>query len=170
MNFKLIGAAFVVIACGGVGFLLAAAYRREIRYLHQLIYALDKMEWELQYKITPLPELCRIAAESCSNTLNKVFDHFTQELENQVFPDAEQCMRIAIEDNSDLPQSIKQMLQMLGSLLGRYDLSGQLQALHAVRTACESALVKLENNKDTRTRNYQTLGLCAGAAIVIILI
>lgn len=170
MNFKLIGAVFVVVGCGGVGYALAAAYRREIRYLYQLIGALEKMEWELQYKMTPLPELCRMAADTCSNLLKKVFIQFAQELNKQIFPDAERCMRVAIDNNTDLPQSIKQLLQMLSSLLGKYDLSGQLQGLQAVRSASESALKRLESNKDVRTRNYQTLGFCAGAAIAIMLI
>ena len=49
-----------------------------------------------------------------------------------------------------------------------FDLAGQLKSLKALQRACQDALVSLERDKDVRMRNYQTLGLCAGAALAII--
>ena len=62
MSIKLIGAALIIAGCDGVGFSMAAAHRREESALRQLIGALDYMGCELQYHLTPLPELCRSAA------------------------------------------------------------------------------------------------------------
>ena len=58
-----LGAAVVVGSCSGVGFARAAAQRRETRVLKRLLQVLEIMSLELSYRVTPLPELCRIADE-----------------------------------------------------------------------------------------------------------
>ncbi len=170
MNAKLIGAVFILLASGGVGYILASGYRKELRYLHQMSHALEIMAWELQYRLIPLPDLCRSAANVCTHGMNRLFLQFAKELDDQVFPDAEQCMHVAMEQIGDLPKSSVKIIHMLGSFLGKYDLSGQLQGLDAVQLACRNMIQGLEKDKDIRIRNYQTLGFCAGAAIVIVLI
>lgn len=61
---RLLGAAMLVAGCGGFGFSLASAQRREARMLHRLISVLQEMEWELKYRMTELPELCSLAADA----------------------------------------------------------------------------------------------------------
>ena len=55
MNYRWIGAVLVIAGCGGFGFSIAAGYKREESTLRQLIQALNTMEWELSYRLTPLP-------------------------------------------------------------------------------------------------------------------
>ena len=62
MELKLLGAILIVAGCGGYGFSLCTRYRKRERALSDLVRALDRMECELQYRLTPLPELCRGAA------------------------------------------------------------------------------------------------------------
>ena len=56
----------------------------------------------------------------------------------------------------------------LGDSLGRFDLSGQIQGLASVQKRAEFELEQLRRNQDVRLRSYQTLGLCAGAALVVL--
>ena len=63
MSIKWIGAILVIVGCGGVGFSMAAAYRRQETALRELMGTLDFMSWELQFRLTPLPELCRRAGK-----------------------------------------------------------------------------------------------------------
>ena len=63
----------------------------------------------------------------------------------------------------------KHLFRNLGSSLGRFDLSGQLKGLQSVRGECLRELESLEKNQPERLKSYQTLGMCAGAALVIIL-
>ena len=62
------------------------------------------------------------------------------------------------------------ILSELGESLGRFDLPGQLKGLEAVRRKCLMELEALGRNRTERLRCYQTLGLCAGAALVILFI
>ena len=59
---------------------------------------------------------------------------------------------------------------MLGTSLGRFDLTGQLNGLEQVRSHCRRELEALAGNRDQRVRGYQTLGICAGAALAILFV
>jgi len=58
----------------------------------------------------------------------------------------------------------------LGGNLGRFDIPGQLRGLENTRKECCDKLQMLTQNNDSRLRSYQTLGLCAGAALAILLV
>ena len=168
MSLKLIGAVLIIVGCGGFGFMIASAHRKEERGLRQLMGALDFMECELQYRSTALPELCRQTAAECGGSLGRVFLNIAAELEDQISPDVQRCMKAALSNTKDIPKLTLEALQMLGSSLGRFDMEGQLKGLEGVRKECRRYLEKITGDKDVRLRSYQTLWLCAGAAIVII--
>ena len=169
MTIKWIGALLVIAGCGGVGFTMAAAYKREEWTLRSLIGALDFMTCELQFRLTPLPDLCRQAGKECRGPVGKVLTDLAQELESQISPDADSCMYAAISGN-DLPGKTEEALRMLGTSLGRFDLTGQLNGLEQVRSHCRRELEALAGNRDQRVRGYQTLGICAGAALAILFV
>ena len=110
MILKLLGAAFVVTGCGGIGFRIAATHRFEEKNLRQLIGILDYMECELQYRMTPLPELCRQAAREFPGLLGRVFDDFSSEMESQVSPNPEICMSVAVERMEKMPPLAREEL------------------------------------------------------------
>lgn len=168
MNYKWIGAVLVIVGCGGFGISIAAGHRREEGMLRQIIHVLQYMECELQYRLTPLPELCRVAGKEARGTLREVLMNLSAELESQISPDAASCMSAALSKCQDLPGSTRGILLQLGRSLGRFDLPGQLRGLEAVRSTCQLELDELGKNRDTRLRSYQTLGFCAGAALVIL--
>ena len=151
MTMKWIGALLVIAGCGGVGFTMAASYKREERCLRALIRALDFMTCELQFRLTPLPDLCRAAG-------------------SQICPDADSCMYAALSKMENLPATTAEALGQLGKSLGRFDLNGQLQGIEQVRVHCRRALSELEAGRDQRIRGYQTLGVCAGAALAILFV
>lgn len=170
MSAKWIGAIFVLFSCGGFGFSIAHAYRQRERLLHQLLNTLETMSSELEYHLTALPVLSRKASADTSGVLRDVFANLTRELEWQSEPDAECCMRNAIDRCHDLPACLRRPLRQLGKTLGRFDLPGQLQGIQSVQETCRRELSRLERNRDSRLKSYQTLGLCAGAALVILFI
>lgn len=170
MTGKLIGAILIICGCGGMGFAMAASFRREESTLRQLLAALDYMECELQYHLTPLPELCRQAASGRRGAASRILNALATELENQIEPDVHSCMNAALALCPETPRRTREAFELMGMSLGRFDMDGQLKGLEAVRAHCRRELVTLEENRDTRLRSYQTLGLCAGAALAILLI
>lgn len=168
MTLKWIGAVFVIVGCGGVGFAMSAAHRRQERELCQLIAALDFMQCELQYRLTPLPDLCRLTAAQCKGNLRSFFLTLASEMEDQIAPEAYHCVNAALVKTSNLTVSVSEALRGLGRSLGRFDLNGQILGLENARHHCRSILEKLSENREIRLRSYQTLSLCAGAALAIL--
>ena len=170
MLIKLIGASMILVSCGCAGFCIAAAQRREEKILDMLCYCIEFIESELRYKLTPLPQLCRLAASQTDGVLCKIFLSLAIELDSQISPNAESCVNVVLSKHSDLPQQAAECLLLLGKTLGRFDVAGQLKGLESARDLCRRKLHTLRSNKDIKLRNYQTLGLCAGASIVILFI
>lgn len=170
MSFKLIGAVLIIAVCGGFGYSMVAAHKREERALQQMLGALDYMQCELQYRLTPLPDLCRQAARQCGGCVQTLFTRLASELEDQISPDAAHCMTAALASSAHLPKRCREAAESLGKTLGRFDVDGQIRGMEAVRQFCRRNLEELMNGRDTRLRSYQTLGICAGAALVILFI
>lgn len=170
MILKMLGVIFVVVGCGSVGFKIAANYRLEERSLRQLVGILDYMECELKYRLTPLPDLCRqVSNEFCGIPGNILFK-LIREMESQIAPDVTCCMNAVLARSKDVPIITRGCLEQLGMSIGKYDLNGQIIGIEAVREECKRNLKLLTENRDSRLRSYQTLGLCAGAALAILFI
>jgi len=170
MGYKWIGAILIIVSCSGCGFSIAGAKRREEKLLMQLLDSLQFIERELQYRLTPLPELCRMAAKESSGMISTVFINLFRELNWRKQPDAGSCMYAALQRSGELPPKVRRLLVQLGHTLGRFDLTGQLQGIQSVQQRCEDTLGNIRKHRDERLRSYQTLGICAGAALAIILI
>ena len=168
MTLKLIGAALIVMGCCGVGYYLVYSHKREEDALRQLIGALDYMGCELQYRLTPLPELCRVAAAENRGVVCALMLNLAKELDSQISPDAATCMQAAIEKTPRLPDKTKKLLVRLGGSLGRFDMNGQLRGLENTRILCRKELEELQKDRNVRLRSYQTLALCAGIALAIL--
>ena len=170
MMFKWIGAVLVVAGCGAAGFAIAGAYRQEEKELRQLTAALDFMSCELQYRLTPLPDLCRLASREISGLSGKVLAGIALELESKLKPQVDDCVLEAMCQAGDLPRRLREAFLLMGSSLGRFDVEGQIKGLDAVRAYCRRELEIMASGRENRLRSYQTLGICAGAALAILFV
>lgn len=169
MILRLAGAALLVAGSGGFAFSLAYATRREIKMLHNLVHAIQEMEWELKYRMTELPELLCTAANAAGSPLREIFLELSGKLIRREAEDISGSMN-AILNHRELPRRVRSNLAHLGQSLGRYDLEGQLLGLQDVRIQCRKDYHMLEENSSQRLHNYQTLALCAGAGLAILLV
>lgn len=169
MDYKWIGAVLIIAGCGGFGFSLAAGHRHQERSLQRILRILDFMSSELHFHATPLPQLCASAAKLYNNPEALVFSRLAESLEARETSDAASCMDEVLKE-IQLPTETREILRQVGETLGRFDLEGQLKGLEEGRELCRHQLKTLGENRDTRLRNYQTLSLCTGAALAILLI
>lgn len=170
MTVKWIGAMLIMAGCGGMGFSIAAASKREEAGLRQLIGALDYMECELQYRLTPLPDLCRQAGMESKGMIQKLLTSLAVELECHNSHDLDTSLQAALVQCADIPKRLRSAFEIMGTSLGRFDLEGQIKGLESVRSYCRRELETMLCNRESRLRSYQTLGLCAGAALTILFV
>lgn len=164
---RVVGACCIVMGCGGFGFAMAAASRREEAELGRLRAALEYMSCELSYRMTPLAALCRGAANG--GLVGQFLTALAAELEKGTAPDVQVCVYTLLT-RMEPPKLLRRQLAELGATLGRFDLPGQLRGLeHAIRST-EEALRTVRDGAEGRRRSWQTLGLCAGAALAILFV
>lgn len=166
---RLMGAGCILAGSGAFGFSMAAASRREERELKELLGILEYLSCELSYRLTPLTNLCRGAAEGRSGETAAFFLELAKELERQREPDVHGCVR-AVLDLLTMPASVRQLLEELGQTLGRFDLPGQLRGLELSIRETETTLRTIREGAPERRRSWQTLWLCVGAALAILFI
>ena len=169
MYLKLTGALLILVGCGSYGIMMAATHRREVAALHQLAQAMDAMICELEYRLTPLPELCRFGCQNTKGPVSTFFSEMANALDDQISPDVSCCTVAVLKKTTNIPSHACAQLQSLGQTLGRFDLTGQLTAMEHCRQSCLAQLEVLEHQQAQRLRSYQTLGFCAGAALAILL-
>lgn len=150
--------------------MIATQYMQKIHLLRQFVRALDYMECELQYRSPSLPALCHQTAQNSSGKIKVLFDNLAEEMESQIAPNVECCMAAALQKTGELPKLMIAFCRSLGHSLGKFDLNGQLKGLEGIRQECRYKLTQLQTNHESRIRSYQTLGLCAGAALAILFI
>ena len=166
---KWIGAMLVIAGCGGAGFSVASNHRKTEAGLRQLLDALSYMERELTFRLTPLPDLCRLTGTAYKNVVGRAFLELSKDLESQISPDVGICVTRMLS-RIELPNSVRDGIRQLGTSLGRFDLDGQLKGLKQVQDYCRRELETMSQNREERLRSYQTLGLCAGAALAILFV
>lgn len=166
---RFFGVAAVIAGCGGFGLSLAASCRKEISMLRKLISAIQEMEWELKYRMTELPELCEEAGNAATGMIREIFFEMAGKLKRREVADLSAAF-ISLINQKGLPRRVKGNMKQLAQCLGRYDLDGQLQGLESVRIQCRKDLQELETDGVQYLRSYQTLALCAGVALSILLI
>lgn len=170
MQVKWIGALCVIAGCGGYGFTMALQHMRRIQFCRQFLTMLEYFACELEYRATALPQLCLQAAERTQGILQRCLITFSGELDSQIAPDPRLCMGYALEKLGRVDMFHRNILIEFAGNLGQFDVSGQIIGLNQVKQHVLEKLNALSENKDSRLRSYQTLGLCAGAALAILLV
>ena len=168
MTVKWIGAIIIIASCGSFGFSIAAAYKREEQTLLSLIRAVEFMICELEHRVTPLPDLCRMAGMEARGCVGEALQSLSVRLEQQISSDASKCMAEVLACANHIPWRTRTNLNQLGQTLGKFALSGQVSGFKAVAALCQRDLASLSHNKDAKLRSYRTLGICAGVALVIL--
>ena len=148
---KVLGAVLICVCCGWFGFSLSSAHKREERNLKQLIASLEYMQRE-------------------KGPVRDFWVAFKQELDQQLSAEVQPCLLAALDHTPKMTGITRECLLSIGKDLGKFDMDGQISALESSEIYCKERLENHCAGKDEQRRSYQTLGICAGAALVIILI
>lgn len=170
MIIRIIGAILIVGTCSAFGFKMSANYKLQQRQMEQLIQAFLFISCEMSYRLTPLSQQFYQCSNLTTGAVQNFFRQASRELSEQISPDAACCMQAALDRTKGLTPAATNALKRFSSTLGEFDLDGQLKSLDQTLTLCRQTLAQLNAEQTVRTRNYQTLGICAGAALAILFI
>lgn len=167
---KWLGVVLIVSACGFCGFSMAASWKGLERNLRELLRALELMQCQMEYRLTPLPELCGVLASACRGAVGQVFGAMERVL---CQPDAglvPVCIVEAIHKTPQLPEVCGRTLRRLGETLGQVDLQSQLRGIALEQESVRMELEQLCREQPARLKCCRALGLCCGAALAILLL
>ncbi|OBZ18948.1 stage III sporulation protein AB [Bacillus sp. FJAT-27264] len=169
---KLFGAVLVVLAGTLAGFQRARQYADRPRNIRGLIAALQRLETEIMYGFTPLPEALRRIGQQCKEPLRALFVQAAEEMSPPHDRSAEEAFGRAMEVHwkaTAMKAGEKEIMRQLSCTLGTSDRSNQsnhialaLQQLKQEETAAREDQGKYETMS-------KSLGLLLGALIVILI-
>ena len=169
---KLIGLSLILAASGAAGAGLAGTVRRQQAQTLALIDALLRIRHELQYRLTPLPDIFAMLSDSRSSEIGAFFSCFASELSNaRTCTIGYACRRaLSLTHGLCITRSARGTLMSLFESLGKYDLEGNIQVLDLALSRLREEARSLQAGAAARCRTYVTLGVCTGLAVAVILI
>lgn len=170
MMIRLLGSLLIILGCGSWGFYIARNLKREIIALQNFVTAIEYMECELLFRMPALSDLCNSVGSITNGSISRLFHQLSMELESQISPDVYGCMKAAIHKTGDMPRKAVALCEKLGKQLGRFDLDGQVKVLSSLKEEGKVQMSASREGYAARARNYRTIAICAGAAVVILLI
>ncbi len=165
------GALLLLGGAAALGCSAAAGLGRHVRVLEALSGALELMERELSFRLTPMPELMDRLARRSAPPVDQLFAHCRDGLEALGEVPLAALWREGLGlESLGLEAEERSALDLLGDVLGRYDGQGQLEALAQTRGELDQALERARGERDRMGRVYRVLGVTGGLLLVILLL
>ena len=168
---RLVGAALLTAGSSLLGLCAVRQLDDRVRDLRQLIIGLEAIVREMDYHLAPLPELLERAAAETGDRVSQFFalcargaSHLNGRTCQMVWCQAAEAGQLRL-DQSDMD-----LLEQLGSVLGRYDGKSQSQALAAAAARFEERYKEAVEQRRRQGKVYGVLGMTAGAFLMILLI
>lgn len=152
---KLLGATLVVLVGAAAGWQKAARARKRVQVLRQLEQLLARIEGEIRYRATPLPELLKALQQE------------------KAFPALELARCISLRQfqlPAVLTNAERQSLEGFFTILGQT--TGEESEREGVyyQKRCAELLTDAQREACTAEGLYTKLGLCCGALLALLLV
>lgn len=169
---RVAGIVFIVLSAGSMGFRMAFYLKRRCRLLEQLMAALQVLKSEIAFCGTPLPQAFALMAAATEGVPAALFSQIAKEMDKRRWLTPLAAMQQALRQTPELPQGDKAsliLLELSGSL-GKYDAESQLHGIDRAMARLEEERGRAERERSVKSRTYETLGVCAGLAMAILLL
>ena len=166
---RLFGGVLVMLGIGALGFAKIAQMNKEVKILRGLVGALEEMEGEITFQLTPMPVVFWGLSQRMEEPLKSFFRRLSEGMEYLEEQALSTLWREEVATLS-LNQKARGILSELGEVLGRYDGEQQSRAIARTRESLSAILQHQEGEWAEKRKLYATLALTVGALVVILLI
>ena len=168
---KILGSLMLLCGSTGIGVLQIKHMDTRIRTLQSMVCALEVMERELSFRIPLLEEMLAAAVQATKGPTKMFFSSCKNELNKGLNkPFCEIWRQKAQEQFLVLKKSDLAPILALGSVLGRYDSEGQLQAIVRTQKALEQECSNAVIERSNKGKVYRALSTTAGLFLLILLL
>jgi len=172
MYLKAIGAILLIAGGAYTGCAFAAALRRRVQLLSDLIAALSLMKAEIVLKLSPMPEVLSLLGAQ-RGLIGTVFDTMARNLLIIDMPGLSYIWTKTLDEHKNelmLPQDAYRALCSLGDMLGRYASEEQEKQIEYVVSRLEEGRQRAQEEYERQGKLYRRMGVAGGAALAILLL
>jgi stage III sporulation protein AB len=169
---KFIGAVFIIIAAALFGFIQALHYARRPRQIRGLIGALQRMETEMTYALTPLPELLASLAKQTVEPMADLYRKISEQLFGTSGLSTREIWQREVKEtwkgtSMKLPE--QEVMLQLGHVLGLSDRSDQVKHLRLAVSQLQAEEADAREDQRKYEKMWKSLGVLIGGLIVILM-
>jgi stage III sporulation protein AB len=169
---KLTGAILILFAGTMFGFYQALQLSRRPRQIRQLVQALQRLETEILYGFTPLPDALRSVSRQLVLPLSHMFRSAADQLSNHSGRSTEESWQFAIETNwqhTSMKSTEQEAFQQLGLTLGMTDREDQIKHLRLTVSQLQAEELTAWEEQKRYEKMWKSLGLLSAALVVILM-
>lgn len=168
---KILGAILIIIATTWVGFEFARKLNERPRQLRQLKVALQSLEAEIMYGLTPLSEASKHIAKQLPNPISYFFTSFSERLKRG----EESAHKAWVESLNDtwhltaLSNGEFEVMSQFGATLGQHDKEHQQKQIQMTLNHLEREEGDAIESQKRYEKMLKSLGFLTGLLIVILM-
>lgn len=170
---KLLGAILIIGACGALGLSARQDLRTRIAAVDGCMKALERIESEIAYRLTPSGELVGLLAKDGDPQVAPIFESIAGQLKRNDGLSLSYKWCRALRETGPVCGLKNEEIGILcdaSAFLGRYDSEQQLQSLRLTRSRLEAVRGEAAEDLKNKGNLYRTCGLALGVLAVIVLL
>lgn len=167
------GVIFIVLACSGLGFLVAGNYRKRPQQLRQLQAAFQMLETQICYSATPLPEALLYVSQRCHLSIAPLFKRAGERLSSRQGVTAYTAWKQSLDElykQTALNHHDQDILLQFGMNLGNSDREEQIKHLQLLQTQLKAEEKNSNEERQKNERLWKYSGVLVGLLVVILLV
>lgn len=168
---KLIGAVFIVLSTTWMGYEYSKTYSERTKQIRQLMYALQSLEAEIMYGLSPLNIASARIATQTPDPVSTLFAGFSDRLmkgEDTASKAWEESLA-CIKHKTSLKQSEIEVLKQFGETLGLHDRESQQKHIRLTLTHLEAEEKEAGIVQGKYEKMVRSLGFLTGLLLILIL-
>jgi len=165
---KILGISFIALSSAAVGFQMSAMLRKRCALMRELDNLLQLLEQEIVTCGTPLPHAFALLSASTDGIWENVFSGIAKEMDKNRWATPHEAAQIVLNQVHD--RDISEIMLPMMKKMGKYNIEAQTQGIESARRQLRMILQELEQERKMKSKTFQTLGICTGLAVAILLI
>lgn len=169
---KLIGAILILLATTWVGFEFAKKLSERPRQLRHLKSALQTLEAEIMYGMTPLSEACLQLSKQLPKPISYLFERFSFYLNKQE-DSVDRAWEESLSDTwnfTALCESEYEIMRQFGTTLGQHDRTNQQKYIRLTIAHLEREEGDAREKQNRYEKMIKSLGFLTGLLIILLMI
>ena len=155
-----------------IGIMIAKKYTSRLNELKEMKKAMHMLETKLKFTYETLPVVFKEIGRNIDKTTGDIFILASENMEYTTAGNSwsEALTQTVNEKRTNMKKEDIETLKTLSKMLGKTDISGQINQIELVKTFLVNQIQEADTEKRKNDKMYRSLGIVAGLSLVVLLI